>query len=218
MTTTNTTHTATTDPDSANPIRVFLADDQSLILGALASLLTLEADLTVVGTATDATHLTEKIANSKADVALIDIDMPGIDGITATATLTQNTGCRVIIVTTFGRPGYLQRALDAGARGFVVKDSPVDTLTTAIRDVYAGKTAVPLALHDTVRRTGDNPLTERERDVLREALTGAPIAHIATTLFLSPGTVRNHISRAIAKTHTTTRTEAATIARNAGWL
>ena len=207
-----------TDKADGNAIRVFIVDDQSLILSALESLLTLERDIDVVGTATDAHNLTHRIADSRADVALIDIEMPGIDGIQATADLTEHSRCRVIIVTTFGRPGYLQRTLDAGARGFVVKDSPAETLTNAIRDVYSGKTIIPLQLHDKVRTTGDNPLTARERDVLREALTGATIASIASTLFLSPGTVRNHISRAIAKTHTTTRTEAATAARDAGWL
>ena len=188
-----------------NAIRVFIVDDQSLILSALESLLTLEGDIDVVGTATDAHDLTHRIADSQADVALIDIEMPGIDGIQATTDLTGHSHCHVIIVTTFGRPGY-------------VKDSPVETLTSAIRDVFAGKTIIPLQLHDKVRATGDNPLTARERDVLREALTGATIASIASTLFLSPGTVRNHISRAIAKTHTTTRAEAAAVARDAGWL
>lgn len=207
-----------TDKADGNAIRVFIVDDQSLILSALESLLTLERDIDVVGTATDAHNLTHRIADSRADVALIDIEMPGIDGIQATADLTEHSRCRVIIVTTFGRPGYLQRTLDAGVRGFVVKDSPAETLTNAIRDVYSGKTIIPLQLHDKVRTTGDNPLTARERDVLREALAGATIASIASTLFLSPGTVRNHISRAIAKTHTTTRTEAATAARDAGWL
>lgn len=207
-----------TDKADGNAIRVFIVDDQSLILSALESLLTLERDIDVVGTATDAHNLTHRIADSRADVALIDIEMPGIDGIQATADLTEHSRCRVIIVTTFGRPGYLQRTLDAGVRGFVVKDSPAETLTNAIRDVYSGKTTIPLQLHDKVRTTGDNPLTARERDVLREALAGATIASIASTLFLSPGTVRNHISRAIAKTHTTTRTEAATAARDAGWL
>lgn len=207
-----------TDKADGNAIRVFIVDDQSLIMSALESLLTLERDIDVVGTATDAHNLTHRIADSRADVALIDIEMPGIDGIQATADLTEHSRCRVIIVTTFGRPGYLQRTLDAGVRGFVVKDSPAETLTNAIRDVYSGKTTIPLQLHDKVRTTGDNPLTARERDVLREALAGATIASIASTLFLSPGTVRNHISRAIAKTHTTTRTEAATAARDAGWL
>lgn len=207
-----------TDQPDGNVIRVFIVDDQSLILSALESLPTLERDIDVVGTATDAHNLTHRIADSHADVALIDIEMPGIDGIQATADLAEHSQCRVIIVTTFGRPGYLQRALDAGARGFVVKDSPVETLTSAIRDVYAGKTIIPLQLHDIVRATGDNPLTAREGEVLREALTGATIASIASTLFLSPGTVRNHISRAIAKTNTTTRAEAATVARDAGWL
>ena len=207
-----------TDKADGNAIRVFIVDDQSLIMSALESLLTLERDIDVVGTATDAHNLTHRIADSRADVALIDIEMPGIDGIQATADLTEHSRCRVIIVTTFGRPGYLQRTLDAGVRGFVVKDSPAETLTNAIRDVYSGKTIIPLQLHDKVRTTGDNPLTARERDVLREALAGATIASIASTLFLSPGTVRNHISRAIAKTHTTTRTEAATAACDAGWL
>lgn len=208
---------STHQPDG-DVIRVFIVDDQSLILSALESLLTLEGDIDVVGTATDAHDLTHRIADSQADVALIDIEMPGIDGIQATADLTGHSHCHVIIVTTFGRPGYLQRAPDAGARGFVVKDSPVETLTSAIRDVNSGKTVIPLQLHDKARTTGDNPLTARERDVLREALTGATIASIASTLFLSPGTVRNHISRAIAKTRTTTRAEAATVARDAGWL
>lgn len=208
---------STHQPDG-DVIRVFIVDDQSLILSALESLLTLEGDIDVVGTATDAHDLTHRIADSQADVALIDIEMPGIDGIQATADLTGHSHCHVIIVTTFGRPGYLQQALDAGARGFVVKDSPVETLTSAIRDVNSGKTVIPLQLHDKARTTGDNPLTARERDVLREALTGATIASIASTLFLSPGTVRNHISRAIAKTRTTTRAEAATVARDAGWL
>lgn len=206
------------DKANGNDIRVFIVDDQSLIVSALESLLTLERDIHVVGTATDAHDLTHRVTDSQADVALIDIEMPGIDGIQATADLTEHSHCHVIIVTTFGRPGYLQRALNAGARGFVVKDSPVETLTSAIRNVYSGKTIIPLQLHDKVRATGDNPLTPRERDVLREALTGATITSIASTLFLSPGTVRNHISRAIAKTNTTTRAEAATVARDAGWL
>lgn len=156
-----------------NAIRVFIVDDQSLILSALESLLTLEGDIDVVGTATDAHDLTHRIADSQADVALIDIEMPGIDGIQATTDLTGHSHCHVIIVTTFGRPGYLQRALDAGARGFVVKDSPVETLTSAIRDVFAGKTIIPLQLHDKVRATGDKRSAPRSQQVPSSTMYGS---------------------------------------------
>ncbi|WP_313817248.1 response regulator transcription factor [Citricoccus sp.] len=200
-------------------IRLLLADDQALVRGALAALLAMEPDLEVVAQVGDGTTVAATVAALRVDVALLDIDMPGLDGIEAARAIAAGgTGCRSLIVTTFGRPGYLRRAMEAGASGFVVKDTPAEQLAQAVRSVHAGRRAVDPSLAEETLVSGSNPLTERERDVLRAALNGASVRQIAATLFLSPGTVRNHLSSAIGKTHTTNRTEAGVAARDNGWL
>ncbi len=200
-------------------IRVLLADDQSLIRGALATLLDLESDLTVVAQVGRGDEVVPAAIEADADVALIDIEMPGMDGIGATEALRAALpSCRVLIVTTFGRPGYMRRAVEAGASGFVVKDTPSEHLAEAVRRLHAGLRAFDPSLTEESLVSGPSPLTVRERDVLRAAEGGAPVRQIASELFLSLGTVRNHLSSAIGKTHTTTRAEAARAARDAGWL
>ncbi|MFW6598303.1 response regulator [Propionibacteriaceae bacterium Y2011] len=201
------------------PIRLLLADDQALVRGALAALLAMEPDIEVVAELGDGSRVAATVAEHEVDVALLDIEMPGLDGIEATRAITAGgTGCRSLIVTTFGRPGYLARALAAGASGFVVKDTPAEQLADAVRRVHAGLRVVDPSLAEETLVAGRNPLTDRERDVLRAALGGASVRQIATELFLSPGTVRNHLSVAIGKTHTSNRTEAALAARDNGWL
>ena len=198
---------------------MLIADDQALIRGALASLLELEPDLSVVAQVGRGDEVTAAAIEAAADVALIDIEMPGRNGIEATLALrTALPTCRVLIVTTFGRPGYMRRAAEAGASGFLVKDTPSEELAEAVRRVHAGLRAFDPSLIEESLMAGPNPLTERERDVLGAAEGGAPVREIASRLFLSPGTVRNHLSSIIGKTHTSTRAEAARAARNAGWL
>lgn len=200
-------------------IRLLIADDQALIRGALASLLELEHDLSVVAQVGRGDAVVEAAISARPDVALLDIEMPGLDGIDATQALRAALpSCRVLIVTTFGRPGYMRRAVEAGASGFLVKDTPSEDLAEAVRRVHAGLRSFDPRLTEESLVAGPNPLTERERDVLRAAETGAPVRRIAADLFLSPGTVRNHLSSAIGKTHTSTRAEAARAARDAGWL
>ncbi|MFC7400795.1 response regulator [Citricoccus sp. GCM10030269] len=200
-------------------IRLLLADDQALVRGALAALLAMEPDLEVVAEVGDGSSVAATVAERQVDVALLDIDMPGLDGIEAARAVTSGgTGCRVLIVTTFGRPGYLRRAMEAGSSGFVVKDTPAEQLAEAVRRVHAGHRVVDPSLAEETLVSGSNPLTDRERDVLRAALDGSSVRQIASELFLSPGTVRNHLSSAIGKTHTANRTEAALTARDNGWL
>ena len=206
-------------PVSGAPIRLLLADDQALVRGALAALLEMEGDLEVAAQLADGTEVAETVARERVDVALLDIEMPGLDGIEAARAITAGgSGCRSLIVTTFGRPGYLQRALEAGAGGFVVKDTPAEQLAEAVRKVHAGERVVDPSLAAETLVSGANPLTDRERDVLRAALDGSSVRQIAAALFLSPGTVRNHLSSAIGKTHAANRTEAALTARDNGWL
>lgn len=200
-------------------IRVIVADDQSLVRGALAALLSLEGDIEVVAEAGDGDAALAAAREHSPDVALLDIEMPGMDGIAATAAIRQHVpGCRILIVTTFGRPGYLRRALEAGASGFVVKDTPAAELAEAVRRVHAGLRAVDPSLAAESLYDGTNPLTPREADVLRVALAGGTVAAIAARVFLSEGTVRNHLSSAIGKTGASTRAEAARIAEDRGWL
>lgn len=206
-------------PVSGAPIRLLLADDQALVRGALAALLEMEGDLEVAAQLAEGTRVAETVARERVDVALLDIEMPGLDGIEAARAIAAGgTGCRSLIVTTFGRPGYLRRALEAGASGFVVKDTPAEQLAEAVRKVHAGERVVDPSLAAETLVSGANPLTERERDVLRAALDGSSVRQIAAALFLSPGTVRNHLSSAIGKTHAANRTEAAFTARDNGWL
>ena len=201
-------------------IRILLADDQHLIRAGLAALLNLEDDLDVVHQLPDGTGVLEAIREHAIDVAVLDIEMPDVDGITATGQLTEAFGddVAVLILTTFGRAGYLQRAMAAGACGFMVKDAPAEQLAEAIRTVHPGGRAIDPMLAAEALSAGANPLTDRERDVLREALDGASVKHIAARLHLSAGTVRNHLSSAIGKTQTSNRAEAARMAQQNGWL
>jgi two-component system response regulator DesR len=200
-------------------IRLLLADDQVLVRDALAALLDLEQDLEVVARVGRGDEVLPACLEHRPDVALLDIDMPGADGIEAAAAVRGSCpGTRVLMVTTFGRPGYLRRALDAGASGFVVKDTPATELVEAVRRVAAGLRVVDPTLATESLLGGTSPLTTRETEVLRLALEGAPVARIATALHLSSGTVRNHLSSAIGKTGTTTKVEAARTAQDRGWL
>ena len=200
-------------------IRLLIADDQALVRGALAALLDLEPDLEVVAEVGRGDEVIDAAKNSQPDVALLDVEMPGLDGIEAAAALrTAVPGVRVLMVTTFGRPGYLRRAMEAGAAGFVVKDTPATQLADAVRRVHQGLRVVDPSLAAETLVAGTSPLTGREADVLRAALEGGTVANIAKELHLSEGTVRNHLSAAIGKTGARTRAEAARIALDNGWL
>ena len=200
-------------------IRILLADDQHLVRGALAALLSLEPDIEVVGEVGRGDEVLAKARETRPDVALLDVEMPGADGITATRELrVALPECRVLVVTTFGRPGYLRRALEAGASGFVVKDTPASQLADSIRRVHQGLRVVDPTLAVESLASGDSPLTRRERDVLQETRGGGTVADIARALSLSEGTVRNHLSSAIGKTGARTRAEAVRIADSQGWL
>ncbi len=200
-------------------IRLLLADDQALVRGALAALLDLEADLTVVGEAGSGEAAVALARELSPDVVLMDVEMPGMDGIAATALIRHTQpSVQVIMVTTFGRPGFLRRALAAGASGFVVKDTPARQLADAVRRVAAGLRVVDPSLAADSLVVGDSPLTERETDVLREARSGATVAEIARSVHLTEGTVRNHLSAAIGKTGARNRADATRIAEERGWL
>lgn len=201
------------------PIRLLIADDQALVRGALSALLGLEHDIDVVAEVGRGDEVVDAALRTHPDVALLDIEMPGIDGIAAAAALrTAMPHCRVLIVTTFGRPGYLKRAMQAGAAGFVVKDTPAAQLADAVRRVAQGLRVVDPALAADSLAQGDSPLTERETDVLSLARTGGGVADIARMLHLSEGTVRNHLSAAIGKTGGRNRADAARVAEENGWL
>jgi two-component system response regulator DesR len=200
-------------------IRLLLADDQALVRGALAALLDLESDLDVVGEVGRGDEVVAAAVKGNADVVLMDVEMPGLDGIAATAELRRALPhCRVLIVTTFGRPGYLRRAMEAGASGFVVKDTPARQLAEAVRRVQAGLRVLDPALAEESLVSGATPLTARETEVLRAARDHGTVADIAAALHLSEGTVRNHLSAAIGKTGARNRTEAVRTAEQQGWL
>ena len=200
-------------------IRLLLADDQALVRGALAALLDLEPDLTVVAEVGRGDEVVDAAVQNDVDVALLDVEMPGLDGIAATAALRRKLPtCRVLIVTTFGRPGYLRRALEAGASGFVVKDTPARQLADAVRKVHSGLRAVDPALAEESLVAGASPLSTREAEVLRAARDGGTVADLARELHLAEGTVRNHLSAAIGKTGARTRAEAVRLAEEHGWL
>jgi two-component system response regulator DesR len=200
-------------------IRLLLADDQELIRQALRALLDLEPDFEVVASVGRGDEVTAAALEHRPDVALLDVDMPGLDGLAVAAVLTaQAPDCRVVILTTFGRTGYLRRAMEAGAVGFVVKDAPADTLADAIRRVMAGERVVDPALAAATLAAGESPLTARERDVLIAVRSGATVAEIATRLYLAEGTVRNYLSGATTKTGTRNRMEALRVADERGWL
>jgi len=200
-------------------IRLLIADDQALVRGALAALLDLEPDLEVVSEVGRGDEVIEAARATKPDVALLDVEMPGLDGIEAASALRIAVpGVRVLMVTTFGRPGYLRRAMEAGAAGFVVKDTPATQLADAVRRVHQGLRVVDPSLAAETLVAGTSPLTGRESDVLRAAREGGTVADIAKELHLSEGTVRNHLSAAIGKTGARTRAEAVRIANDNGWL
>ena len=201
------------------PIRVLLAEDQAMIREALAALLSFEDDIEVVAQVGRGDEVTAAALASKPDVALLDIEMPGMDGLTAAAALSQaSPGTKIVILTTFGRPGYLRRAMEAGASGFVVKDSPADRLARTIRQVLSGQRVIDPELAAAALSEGASPLTPRERDVLAASQDGATIAEIAAALYLSEGTVRNYLSACIQKTGARNRTEALRVAEERGWL
>ncbi|GDY31391.1 response regulator transcription factor [Gandjariella thermophila] len=200
-------------------IRVLLADDQALVRGALAAMLNLEPDIEVVAEVGSGSDVLDAARRSDPDVALLDVQMPGKDGLAAAAELHRALpSCRVVVCTTFGRPGYLARAMAAGAVGFVVKDAPPEQLVDAVRRVHAGLRVVDPALAAESLASGVSPLTEREREVLLAARDGGTVADVARLLHLSEGTVRNHLSSAIGKTGARTRAEAARLAEERGWL
>lgn len=199
-------------------IRVLLAEDQSLVLGALSALLSLEEDLAVVGTASDGEAALAQVRELVPDVLVTDIEMPRLSGLDLASRVREEfPSVRVVIVTTFGRAGYLRRALEVGAKGYLLKDAPASELADAIRRVYAGGRAIDPNLAAEAWGEQD-PLTERERQVLREAESGATTAAMAAKLGLSEGTVRNYLSEAISKLGAENRVEAARAAREKGWL
>ena len=200
-------------------IRLLLADDQALVRGAIASLLDLEDDLEVVAQVGRGDEVVEAARESNADVALLDVEMPGLDGIGAARRLkAEYPSCRALIVTTFGRPGYVRLALEAGASGFVVKDTPSGQLADAVRRVAAGQRVVDPALAAESLAAGPSPLSTRETDVLIAIRQGNSSGEVASQLHLSEGTVRNHLSSAIGKTGARNASEAARIAAENGWL
>ena len=200
-------------------IRVLIAEDQSMVRGALRALLELEEDLSVVVEVGRGDEVLPAAREHRPDVALLDIEMPGLDGIEAARELAAELpAVRAVVLTTFGRPGFLRRAMEVGAAGFLVKDAPVAELARAIRAVVAGERVIDRDLAAAALALGATPLSTREADVLREAADGATVADIARRLFLSEGTVRNYLSSAIGKTGARTRVEAARVAEEKGWL
>ncbi|MFG3196092.1 response regulator [Streptomyces sp. NPDC048208] len=200
-------------------IRLLLAEDQGMMRGALALLLGMEDDIEVVAQVSAGDAIVPAAVEHRPDVALLDIELPGMSGLDAAALLRERVPeCRVLILTTFGRPGYLRRAMEAGAAGFLVKDGPVEELAQAVRRVLAGETVVDPVLAAAALSAGPSPLTGRECEVLTASVDGATVADIAARLHLSESTVRNYLSAAIGKTGTRNRAEAVREARQRGWL
>jgi len=209
----------TTSKSSTSQIRVLIAEDQTMLRGALAALLSLEPDITVLTQASNGREAHKMTLMLAPDVVVTDIEMPEMTGLEFAAALKDTSSkARVIILTTFARPGYLRRALDAGARGYLLKDRPASELAEAIRRVHAGLRAVDPALAAEAWSAGEDPLTDRERSILQRAADGRSSAEIAADLRLSEGTVRNYLSEAIAKLGAANRIDAARIARARGWL
>jgi two-component system response regulator DesR len=200
-------------------IRVMIAEDQAMVRGALATLLGLEEDIEVVAQAANGDEAVAVAAETRPDVALLDIEMPGSNGISAAGRIRATVpSCRVVMLTTFGRPGYLRRAMEAGASAFLVKDSPARELAAAIRRVLAGEQVIDPGLAAAALSAGPNPLSPRERDVLGACADGSTIGDIAARLHLSEGTVRNYLSSAIQKVGARNRMEALRSAETQGWL
>jgi two-component system response regulator DesR len=200
-------------------IKLLLADDQALVRGAMAALLDMEPDIKVVAEVGRGDQVLQAARDHDVEVALLDVEMPGIDGVAAARELHKHLpAVRVLMVTTFGRAGYLRQAMAAGASGFIVKDTPARQLADAVRRVHEGLRVVDPDLAAQSLAQGESPLTERETDVLRAARDGGTVADIARALRLSEGTVRNHLSAAIGKTGARTRAEAVRLALDNGWL
>jgi two-component system response regulator DesR len=200
-------------------IRVLIAEDQAMVRGALASLLRLEQDIDIVAEVDRGDHVLAAARRARPDVALLDIEMPGLDGIAAAGELARELPeVRSLILTTFGRPGYMRRALEEGASGFLLKDAPASELAEAVRAVAAGRRAIDPTLAAAAITEGESPLTHREHEVLAAAVTHDTAAEIAANLHLSEGTVRNYLSSAIRKTGARNRREAIDVATEKGWL
>jgi two-component system, NarL family, response regulator DesR len=200
-------------------IRVLIAEDQGMVRGALKALLAMEGDIEIVAETDRGDEVLALASQTRPDVALLDIEMPGGDGITAAGLLRKELpSCRTLILTTFGRPGFLRRAMENGASGFMLKDAPAHELALAIRRTMAGERVIDPGLAAAALSAGVSPLSEREREVLVAGRGGAGIAEIAKSLFLSEGTVRNYLSSAIQKLEVSNRTEAARVAEDLGWL
>ena len=200
-------------------IRVLLAEDQGMVRGALASLLGLEPDIEVVAQVARGDEVLAAARSVDPDVALLDIEMPGATGLEALAQLRGALpGCRILILTTFGRPGYLRRAMETGASGFLLKDAPAQELASAIRRAVAGERVVDPGLAAAALSEGESPLTAREHEVLAASKNYATVADIAGALYLSPGTVRNHLSSVMQKLDARNRAEALKLAEEKGWL
>ncbi|MBF6614309.1 MAG: response regulator transcription factor [Chloroflexi bacterium] len=200
-------------------IRVLIAEDQAMVRGALVALLRLEQDIEMVAEVARGDEVVPAALLTRPDVALLDIEMPGGGGLPAAQTLHKCLPtCRIVIVTTFGRSGYLRRAMESGAVGFLLKDAPADDLAVAIRRVMQGERVVDPEFALAALSEGNNPLTPREREVLAAALSGASLAAITAQLSLSEGTVRNHLSVAMQKLGARNRMEAAHRAEQKGWL
>jgi two-component system, NarL family, response regulator DesR len=200
-------------------IRVVVAEDQTMVRGALSVLLALETDIEVVAQVGRGDEAVETALECRPDAILLDIEMPGLDGLSAARALFEAApSIAIIILTTFGRPGYLRRAMEAGASGFLVKDGPAEQLASAIRRVVGGERVIDPTLAAAALSVGPNPLTDRERELLRITADGSTIVAVARRLSLSEGTVRNYLSSAIQKTNTRNRTEALLVAEANGWL
>ncbi len=200
-------------------IRVLLAEDQAMVRGALSALLGLEENIEIVAEVSRGDEVVPAALDSLPDVALLDIEMPGGDGLEAAAALKESLpSCRVVVLTTFGRTGYLKRAMESGAAGFLLKDAPASELAAAIRRVMGGERVVDPDLAAAALSEGESPLTDREREVLSASANGAPIEDVARKLYLSEGTVRNYLSTAIKKLEARNRVEAARLAEQKGWL
>ena len=200
-------------------IRVLIAEDQAMVRGALASLLDLEADIEVVSQVSRGDEVVAAALATAPDVALLDIEMPGLGGLDAAAELRGALpDCRILILTTFGRPGYLRRAMEGGAAGFLLKDAPAHELAAAIRRAVAGERVVDPGLAAAALSEGVSPLTPREHEVLAASRSYATVAELADALYLSPGTVRNHLSSVMQKLDARNRAEAVKVAEEKGWL
>lgn len=200
-------------------IRVLIAEDQGMVRGALASLLSLEPDIEVVAQVPRGDQVVDAARSAAPDVALLDIEMPGLTGLEASERLRADLpACKVLILTTFGRPGYMRRAMEGGAAGFLLKDAPAGELAAAIRRAVAGERVVDPGLAAAALSQGESPLTPREHEVLAASREHATIAELAGALYLSPGTVRNHLSSVMQKLDARNRAEAARVAEERGWL